>query len=55
MTMKDQPAPNSIRTYDSDGYRQRAAAVCVKDDKGEEVSKSFFIKFFRVLRGNPVF
>jgi len=29
--------PNSIRTYDSDGYRQRAAAVCVKDEKGEEV------------------
>lgn len=37
MTMKDQQAPNSIRTYDSDGYRQRAAAVCVKDEKGDEV------------------
>lgn len=29
--------PNSIRTYDKDGYRLRAACVCVKDDSEQEV------------------
>jgi len=29
--------PNSIRTYDKDGYRLRAACVCVKDDSEQEI------------------
>jgi len=39
MTMKEQqvPKPKQIRTYDADGYRRRAAAVCVKDESQEEV------------------
>ncbi|XP_043199777.1 diphosphoinositol polyphosphate phosphohydrolase 1-like isoform X2 [Amphibalanus amphitrite] len=33
--MKDKP--NSTRTYDADGYRLRAAGVCVKDEMEREV------------------
>ncbi|XP_037069077.1 diphosphoinositol polyphosphate phosphohydrolase 1-like [Pollicipes pollicipes] len=33
--MKDKP--NSIRTYDAEGYRLRAAGVCVKDEEEKEV------------------
>ncbi|GAB6022267.1 Nudix hydrolase 3 [Chamberlinius hualienensis] len=29
--------PNSIRTYDADGYRQRAACLCVKSKDESEV------------------
>ncbi|XP_014215053.1 diphosphoinositol polyphosphate phosphohydrolase 1 [Copidosoma floridanum] len=29
--------PNSIRIYDSEGYRRRAACICVKNDLEEEV------------------
>ncbi|KAL7286756.1 hypothetical protein TKK_0018901 [Trichogramma kaykai] len=29
--------PNSIRVYDSDGYRLRAACICVKNDLEDEV------------------
>lgn len=29
--------PNSIRTYDKDGFRRRAACLCFKDHKEEEV------------------
>ena len=35
--MKDKP--NSTRTYDADGYRLRAAGVCVKDEDEREVGK----------------
>lgn len=30
--------PNSIRIYDSEGYRRRAACICVKSDLEDEVS-----------------
>lgn len=37
-TKKDKErAPSSIRTYDKDGFRRRAACVCVKDDSENEV------------------
>ncbi|XP_013419477.1 diphosphoinositol polyphosphate phosphohydrolase 2 [Lingula anatina] len=29
--------PNSIRTYDEDGFRRRGACVCFKDESEEEV------------------
>lgn len=31
---------NSIRTYDEDGYRRRAACLCFKDETEQEVRKS---------------
>uniref|UniRef100_A0A915I9P9 diphosphoinositol-polyphosphate diphosphatase n=1 Tax=Romanomermis culicivorax TaxID=13658 RepID=A0A915I9P9_ROMCU len=39
MTMKKnkEHAPSSIRTYDKDGFRRRAACVCVKDEFENEV------------------
>lgn len=30
---------NSIRIYDSEGYRRRAACICVKSDLEDEVSQ----------------
>jgi len=30
--------PNQIRTYDEDGFRLRAACVCVRDDTEQEVT-----------------
>ena len=30
--------PNSTRIYDEDGYRQRAACICVKNEAETEVS-----------------
>ena len=42
--------PESVRIYDSEGYRLRAACVCVRDDSEQEVllisagrSKGYFI------------
>lgn len=29
--------PNSIRIYDSEGFRRRAACICVKNDLEDEV------------------
>lgn len=29
--------PNSIRTYDEDGFRKRAACLCVRNDHEDEV------------------
>ena len=29
--------PNSIRTYDADGFRKRAACLCVRDETEQEV------------------
>ena len=29
--------PNSIRTYDEEGYRRRAACLCFKDETEQEV------------------
>jgi hypothetical protein len=37
--------PNQVRTYDEDGFRLRAACVCVRDDTEQEV---------RSLRGGLV-
>jgi len=33
--------PNQIRTYDKDGFRLRAACVCVRDDTEQEVTYWF--------------
>lgn len=30
--------PNSIRTYDEDGFRKRAACLCVRNELEDEVS-----------------
>lgn len=40
--MKDKP--NSIRTYDEDGFRKRAACLCVRNELEDEVgiSSSFY-------------
>lgn len=35
--------PNSVRLYDEDGYRRRAACICVKSDAESEVSGAFVI------------
>lgn len=32
--------PNSIRTYDEDGFRKRAACLCVRNELEDEVSSS---------------
>lgn len=32
--------PNSIRTYDQDGFRKRAACLCVKNELEDEVNIS---------------
>ena len=29
--------PNSTRTYDEDGFRKRAACLCVRDETEQEV------------------
>ncbi|KAI0223147.1 Diphosphoinositol polyphosphate phosphohydrolase 1 [Lamellibrachia satsuma] len=29
--------PNSIRTYDADGFRKRAACLCVRDETEQEI------------------
>lgn len=29
--------PNSVRTYDEDGFRRRAACLCFKDASEQEV------------------
>lgn len=34
--------PNSIRTYDKDGFRRRAACLCFRDKKEDEVCDRFF-------------
>lgn len=31
--------PNSIRTYDEDGFRKRAACLCVRNELEDEVSR----------------
>lgn len=30
--------PNSIRTYDEEGYRRRAACLCFRDETEQEVN-----------------
>lgn len=34
--------PNSTRIYDKDGFRQRAACICVRSDDENEVSARKF-------------
>lgn len=34
--------PNSIRTYDKDGFRRRAACLCFRDQKEDEVCDRVF-------------
>lgn len=35
--------PNSIRTYDEDGFRKRAACICVRNELEDEVGKVGFV------------
>lgn len=35
--------PNSIRIYDDEGFRRRAACICVRSDAESEVSSLVFI------------
>lgn len=41
--------PNSIRTYDKDGFRRRAACLCFRDQKEEEVCNSVFKIFIIII------
>ena len=34
--------PESVRTYDEDGYKRRAACLCFKDEREEEVRFVYF-------------
>lgn len=45
--------PNSIRIYDSEGYRRRAACICVKNDLEDEVSQQMALGIFPFI--NAVF
>lgn len=47
--------PNSIRIYDSEGYRRRAACICVKSDLEDEVSCRKPKQTFHVLCKQTVF
>ena len=38
MSMMVKEKPNSIRTYDEDGFRRRAACLCFKDEAQQEVN-----------------
>jgi len=38
--------PDSIRTYDEDGYKRRAACLCFKDERKEEVCTLLFPHYF---------
>ena len=39
--------PNSIRIYDDEGFRRRAACICVRSDAETEVSVVFlFFRFY---------
>lgn len=40
--------PNSTRMYDSEGYRRRAACICVKNDLEDEV-KNMEDTFFTII------
>lgn len=41
--------PNSIRTYDKDGFRRRAACLCFRDQKEEEVCNRVFKIFIIII------
>lgn len=36
--------PDQTRIYDQEGYRQRAACLCVKNESESEVCKNIFIQ-----------
>jgi len=38
--MKDKP--NSTRIYDEDGFRRRAACICVRNDSDEVITISLY-------------
>ena len=42
--------PNQIRTYDKDGFRLRAACVCVRDDTEQEVRRSLIYAYRQLIR-----
>lgn len=44
--------PNSIRLYDEDGFRRRAACICVRSDAESEVT---FIYFAHCKPGNDYY
>jgi hypothetical protein len=37
--------PDQIRTYDKDGYKRRAACLCFRDEKEDEVKMFVYILF----------
>jgi diphosphoinositol-polyphosphate diphosphatase len=37
--------PNSTRIYDKDGFRRRAACICVKNPQESEVSQRVALEF----------
>lgn len=44
--------PNSVRLYDEDGYRRRAACICVRSDAEAEVFYLFNKHSSRILINN---
>lgn len=46
--------PNSTRIYDEDGFRRRAAAICVKNDLENEVSEYHFIQYYGCCWFSPL-
>lgn len=43
--------PNSIRTYDEDGFRKRAACLCVRNELEDEVSRATRKPFHDIATG----
>ena len=46
--------PDSIRTYDEDGYKRRAACLCFRDEREEEVRFVFVVYNFVVCRSRLI-
>jgi len=41
--------PNSTRTYDEEGFRRRAACLCVRDHEEKEVLMVYIFKLLEVF------
>lgn len=41
--------PNSTRIYDKDGFRQRAACICVRSPEEDEVRCAFILHYFVLM------
>lgn len=46
--------PNSIRIYDDEGFRRRAACICVRSDAETEVSVMILLFAYRECAADAV-